>query len=87
MTVEGLRDEDEGSELVLAIETKRILIKLGALGKEFVVRMIKVVWGYLEMVMSLGVSCVMRMRIESVIVIGKVLLIMRRNSKREKLKS
>ncbi|KAL1808056.1 hypothetical protein ACET3Z_025046 [Daucus carota] len=36
MTVEGLRDEDEGSELVLAIETKRILIKLGALGKEFV---------------------------------------------------
>ncbi|KAL1810393.1 hypothetical protein ACET3Z_027383 [Daucus carota] len=51
----GLSGEDEGSELVLAIETERPgSDKGGNFGKELVVRIIKVVWGGLEMVMSLG---------------------------------
>ncbi|XP_063937064.1 uncharacterized protein LOC135147725 [Daucus carota subsp. sativus] len=41
----GLSGEDEGFELVLAIKTERGSDKGGTLGKELVVRIIKVVWG------------------------------------------
>ena len=70
---------------MLAIETERGSDKGGNFGEGIGGENNQGGLGGLEMVMSLGVSCV-RMRIKSVIVIGKVLLMMRRNSKREKAK-